>query len=129
MVDFRKLAETHANVPDHELKQAGRAIGGPMGDTHTDYVKRVTAMIKSGEIDYHQPESILQKDVYAALPQEARSKVDLAMVNLVDLLRHITEFYLSDKTPDASPQLQTMIEHLWQMKDTIKNQYGDVFTL
>jgi len=127
MDDFIALAETHADVPDEELKKAGQAIGGPMGAEHTEFVKMITKLITEGTIDFHQPETILNRPVYDVLDEAHRSQVDQAMVNIADMLRHITEFYVSKQTPDSSPQLETMIEQLWLMKNKVEAEHGDVF--
>jgi hypothetical protein len=41
-------------------------------------------------------------------------------------LGQIEHFYRSKDTPNASVELQNMIEHLWQMKQRIEDDY-DVF--
>src|SRR5438270_10115076 len=127
MADLIQSIEEHKDLPEEKQKQAGKAIAGPMGDEHTEFVKKITQMIKDKKINAFEPDTILNKAVYDTLPPEAKGKVDQAKVNIADQLRHVADFYLSKTTPDSSPQLAIMIEHLWQMKDRIEKQYGDVF--
>lgn len=121
------LAEEHKNLSDTAATQAGKAIAGSMTEEHTNFVKTVTALLKSGKVNVHKPETILNAPVYSSLPFSIRGKVDLAAVNVADQLRRVSDFYLSKQTPDASPQLETMIEHLWQMKKRVEERYGNVF--
>ena len=127
MADLTQLAQEHQNLSEAKQKQAGQAIAGPMPDDHKDFVKRVSAMIKAGEIDYHVPDSMLNRAVYDALGEADRAQVDLTKLNVADQLRRVSDFYLSKQTPDESPQLKTMIEHLWQMKHRAEEKYGNVF--
>ncbi|TSC57455.1 MAG: hypothetical protein Greene041619_1142 [Candidatus Peregrinibacteria bacterium Greene0416_19] len=127
MADLTQLVEEHKDLSEAAQKQAGQAIGGAMPDEHKNFLMTVTTLIKAKEIDAFQPRTFLHQDVYDSLSQEAREQVDLSMVNLADLLRHITDFFLSKKTPDESPHLQNMIEQLWLMKDRVEEKVGDVF--
>lgn len=97
-----------------------------MGQTHTQFVKTIAAMVQSGEINVFAPESFYKPGAYESLDEQSRGQADVAMVNIADSLRHIADFYISKKTPDASPQLEQMIEHLWQMKERLEKKFGDI---
>src|SRR4051812_41213410 len=125
--DLKSLIEQHKHLSEEAQKSAGQAIAGAMDEEHTNFLKTVTSLIDSGAIDTAVPETFLKKENYDPLPDDAKRKVDLAMINIADLLRKIAEFYTSKETPDASPHLQGMIEHLWQMKQRVEIPYGDVF--
>ncbi len=127
MTDLASLMGQHKDLSEEDQKKAGQAIAGKMEPRHYDFLKALTAMLKEEKINIHNPETFFKKETYDELDAGARSKVDLATVNIADLLRHIAEFYLSKKTPDESPQLQTMIEQLWTMKERVEKQYGDVY--
>ncbi|MDP7477232.1 MAG: hypothetical protein QF442_02175, partial [Candidatus Peribacteraceae bacterium] len=66
--------------------------------------------------------------VYDSLDETWQDKADLTIVNVANQIRLIQEFMESNETPDESPQLQTMVEHLWQMKQTIEREH-DVFKI
>ncbi len=120
---------TMANAPamsDAAQKKAGAPIGGDMSDEHKEFAKTISRMLESGEIDTENPESFLNKKIYDSLEPEWKAKTDLAMLNIATLLVHIYGFYKSKETPDACPQLATMIEELWQMKSRIES-HADVF--
>jgi methylaspartate ammonia-lyase len=127
MADLASLYDEHKDLSDADAIKAGKAAGGAMGDEHTNFVKLISGMITSGEINPFQPETFFHMDVYNALSEESKQKVDLATINIADQLRHVADFYLSKQTPDASPQLQTMIEQLWQMKERVESVHGDVY--
>ncbi len=126
MTDLNAMIEEHKDLPEKAQVHAGQAIAGDMSAQSTEFLQTVLAMIKDGKIDPNQPESFINKDVYDALDQEWKAKADLASINIAHQLQRIKEFYESDKTPNASPQLETMIASLWQMKQRIEEK-ADVF--
>ncbi len=109
-----------------EQKKTGQPVAGHMDEKYKKFCVDLESMIKTGEIDVNKPETCLNKDVYGKLTEEWKSKVDVALQNIVNLLRHIADFYISKETPNSSPQLQTMIDQLWEMKERTEKDY-DVF--
>ena len=126
MADYLKIIKQNADMPLSDQKKAGQPIGDDMDDEHKNFLKTVIDLLDRKEIDTAKPESFFNKQVYDGLTQEWKDKVDLATVNIADQLRHIEDFYRDKSIPDASPQLQTMIEYLWQMKQRIEDHH-DVY--
>lgn len=126
MPDLHKSIARHQDLSEAKQKRAGQAIAGAMGDEHNRFLQTVIGMIDRKEIDSSDAQSLLKRDVYDSLPQEWKDKTDLELLNLTEQLRHIEQFYRDTSTPNSSPQLQTMIEHLWQVKQRIEEHY-DVF--
>lgn len=129
MVDFASTMSGNQNLSEEEQKKAGQPTGNDMDDEHKNYLKIVIGLLDSKEIRVEEPESLLKSEHYNKLAELERGKVDAALVNIVDQLRQIEIFYRSEKTPDASPQLENMIEHLWQMKNRVESKYGDVYKI
>ena len=127
MADFIQSISAHKDLSVEAQKKAGQAIPGAMGDEHESFVTLILGMLDRKEIDVDKPDTFLKAENYAKLSEEAKAKVDVAKLNIADQLRHVVGFRLSKQTPDAAPQLQTMIEYLWQMKERVEKQYGDVF--
>jgi hypothetical protein len=128
MPDFAKSIKKHQNLPLEDQKKAGQAIAGEMDSKHEDFLKHLIKLLDKKEIDTANPRSFLKDEVYETLNEEWQGKVDIALMNVVDEVRRIEDFYRSKETPNSSPHLQTMIEHLWQMKQRIEEHY-DVFKL
>lgn len=126
MPDFAQTMAKTTVLSEDAQKKAGTPAAGIMADEHTNFVKTISRLLESGAIDVTKPETFLHANVYASLDDEWKSKIDLAMMNMATLLKHIHEFYRSKQTPDASPQLAQMIEELWQMKERIE-VHADVF--
>jgi hypothetical protein len=126
MADFASAMTSPATLSDAAQKKAGAPIPGDMGEEHKHFAETVSKLLESGSIDVTKPESFLNPNVYAALSDEWKAKTDLIIVNIATLLTHIHEFYRSKQTPDACPQLATMIEQLWEMKQRIE-VHADVF--
>ena len=126
MADITHLAKKHQNLSEDDQKKAGQAIAGKMTKEHEDFLKLLITLLDEKQISSSDPQSFIKRDVYDTMPQEWKGKVDVALLNIADQIRHIEEFFRSKQTPNESPHLQTMISHLWQMKQRIEEKY-DVF--
>jgi len=128
MTDIVQLAEQHAGLPEEIQIKAGQALTGDMAAGHEQFMIQLIKMVDDGVLNLLNPTSFLQK-AYQSLDEVQRGKVDLQLINLMDQTRHIYDFYKSVKTPNASPQLQTMVEQLWQMKSKLEEEVGDVLKI
>ncbi|MFA7681920.1 MAG: hypothetical protein WCX61_02720 [Candidatus Peribacteraceae bacterium] len=126
MDNFTSIMAKQTGMTEKEQQKAGQAISGDMGEEHSAFAKTLKKLVDAGEIDPLNPRTFLKQDVYDSLPEEWQEKTDLALMNIANQLVRIVDFWSSKETPDASPQLQTMIEHLWQMKQRIE-EHHDVF--
>lgn len=126
MADYRSTMAKSADLSEDDQKKAGQAIGGDMGEEFKVFVENVSKMLESGEIDVTTPESFLNLPIYEKLDTEWKTKTDAIIFNMATLLTHIHDFYRSKQTPDACPQLETMIKQLWEMKQRIE-VHADVF--
>jgi len=125
--DFHTTMAKHQDtMTEEDQKKAGQTISGDMGDEHKDFMETVLKLIDSKEIDPLNAQSFLNQDVYEGLDEEWKDKTDLALLNIANLIRSIDDVRKHSDSPNESPQLQTMIEHLWQMKQKIEEHY-DVF--
>lgn len=126
MADFTTAIAQHQDLSEEAQKKAGQATGSDMNAQHKKFLADLIAMLDRKEIDATVPPSLLNQKEYTALPQESKDAVDYALLNIADDLRHIEWYFRSSTTPNASPQLQTMIEHLWDMKSRLEEKHGDV---
>lgn len=126
MADFATTMANPTNLSEAAQVKAGAPLTGDMGDEHKRFAVTISTLLESGSIDVTKPETFLNQSVYDQLDQEWKGKTDLAMMNIATLLSHIYDFYKSKQTPDACPQLATMIEQLWEMKERIET-HADVF--
>lgn len=127
MSDYVSQMKSGADLSLNEQKNAGTPIGGDMSDEHKKFVQTLSLLIEKGTIDPANLESFLNPSVYQKLEDSIRAKVDMSLPNIATLLRHIIDFYRSKQTPDACPQLQTMIDQLWEMKERVE-VHGDILT-
>jgi hypothetical protein len=126
MTDFTSAMAQHSNLSEEEQKKAGRATGTTMDAKHVKFLADLIAFLDKKIIDARTPSSFLNQPAYDALPEESRNAIDYALLNISDQVRRIEDYYRSTQTPNASPQLQTMIEHLWDMKSRLEQKHGDV---
>jgi hypothetical protein len=126
MSKFDDKLREYKDLSESAQKQAGKAIAGDMKIDHANFLKTMIGLLDKGDIVASDPQSFLKKDVYDALSEEWKDKVNLSLINIAEQIRLIENFYRSEKTPNSSPHLETMIEHLWQMKERIEKEH-DVF--
>lgn len=126
MADFATTMANPTNLSEAAQVKAGAPLTGDMGDEHKRFAVTISTLLENGSIDVAKPETFLNQSVYDALDQEWKGKTDMAIMNISTLLSHIYDFYKSKQTPDACPQLATMIEQLWEMKERIET-HADVF--
>ncbi|NOS67426.1 MAG: hypothetical protein HOO67_03630 [Candidatus Peribacteraceae bacterium] len=126
MPDFQKAIAVHTEISEEAQKKAGHATGTTMDDKHITFLADLIAMLDRKEMDASVPASLLKKENYDPLPQTAKDLIDVALLNLADQLKRIEAYFRSSQTPNASPQLQTMIEHFWDMKSRLEDKHGDV---
>lgn len=126
MPDFQTAIAVHTDLSESAQKKAGQATGSDMDEEHKKFLADLIGMLDRKEMDPTVPSSLLKKDNYDPLPQEAKDAIDFALLNLADQLKRVEWYFRSKTTPNASPQLQTMIEHLWDQKSRLEEKYGDV---
>ena len=126
MADFVSTIAQHHDLSEDAQKKAGQATGTDMDAKHKTFLAELIAMLDRKEIDASTPSSFLKQNNYDALAEEGKNAVDYALMNLADQLRRVEWYFRSTTTPNASPQLQTMIEHFWDMKSRLVEKYGDV---
>jgi len=129
MPDFASAIGQHQDLSEDEQKRIGRSGGDDMDAEHKNYLALIIGMLDRKDIVLLDPESILKPENYRLLGELDRNRVDAALVNITDQLSRIEHSFRDTRTPDASPELQNMIEHLWQMKNRIESKYGDVYKI
>ncbi len=127
MADLLSSIAAHAGASDDDIKKAGKPAGDDMTATHKKYLAELIAKIDARVIDPFTPSSLVDEAKYNALGELERGKVDLTAVNMASQIQRIEHFFRDKSIPDAAPELQTMIDHLWNMKKTAESQYGSLF--
>ena len=124
--DFLKIMSEPPTLSTEQQKRAGKPPQGNMSEEHKKFLQTVIGLIDSGQIDPYAPESLLNKQIYDSLDEPDQGKIDQALLNIADMVRMIEEFFRSTETPDESPQLQEMIDYLWQIKQRAEKVH-DIF--
>lgn len=126
MADFAQQVAGAKDLSVEEQKKVGAPVQGSITDEHKSFLQTLKQLLKSEEIDPYDPKTFLKSDVYEGLDEEWKDKADLTLQNIAGQLKLISEFLASSDTPDESPQLETMVEQLWQSKQQIE-EHHDVF--
>ncbi|PIQ76570.1 hypothetical protein COU78_02580 [Candidatus Peregrinibacteria bacterium CG10_big_fil_rev_8_21_14_0_10_49_24] len=123
---FLQQVSNRKELTQQQEQSAGTPVAGKMGAKHTSFLSDLFALIDKGDIRTDEPQTFLNQEVYEKLSDEWKDKTDLALTNIANQLRLIDSFRKDTNTPVESPQLQTMVEQLWQMKQRIEEDH-DVF--
>lgn len=126
MPDFAQSINQATDLTEKQQKKAGKPVAGDIDEEHRNFLKTLIKLIDSGEIRPDDPKSFLKPEVYDKLDEEWHEKTDIALMNIAQQVRLINDFRNTNGAPDESPQLQTMVEQLWQMKQQIE-EHHDVF--
>lgn len=124
-------ATTMANTrhpSEKKQKNTARADYKNLTAKHMEILQIILTLVDTQTIDLLRPESLIKEDqrnAYAMLPDEKRRTVDVSLVNMCTQLQHIVEFHRSPHTPDESVELETMIDHLLDMRERL----GEASTL
>lgn len=121
----QKIAKAQ-DLPIEEQQHAGTPLTGAMDPALEKFLHALIKLIDEKQIDPYVPDSFLNKEIYDKLPEAMQGKVDLALVNMVDLVRKIEEYFRSKATPNECPQYENMVATLLQMRDRIE-EHHDVF--
>ena len=108
------------SLSDEQQKKIGQSVPQKMDDKYETFMKEILRLIEKKEIELGKPHSLINEAIFATLSESEQDQVDVALFNISNLLTRIVEFRVSKHTPDESIELQSMIEHLWQMKERIE---------
>lgn len=126
MTDFYSKVAAAKDLTHADQKKAGTPVSGSIRKEHRDFLKTLKKLLDDGEINPDDAKSLLNMDVYDGLDESWKEKTDIMLMNVTQQLGLITQFMESAETPAESPQLQTMVEQLWQSKQQIEKHH-DVF--
>jgi len=125
--DFHKTISDHHkhNLSEDDQKAVGAPVHGSIGDDHKTFLTDLFALLDSGDINADDPQSLVKTEVYEALDEAWKGKVDVALMNIANQVRLIRDLRAATKEKD-SVHLQTMVEQLWEMKQRIE-EHHDAF--
>ncbi len=104
----------HSDLSIEAQVLAGKPLGDSMPSAYVDWLKQLVAAIDAGDFNPNTPQSLLLP-AYRSAPEVDQGKIDVVLPTLADALRHVVDFYRNPATPNACPQLKTMIDHLGDM--------------
>jgi len=94
---------------------------------HEEFLKMLIQTLETGKLETHKPETLYNKAIYEALPEEKQEKASLTAINLMSTIRQIESLWKIDKSP--SFQIQNLVETVFQMKSKFESEHGDVYVI
>lgn len=115
------------DLSEETQKKIGKTLidKGALSEEHKNYFGKIIKLIEEKDIDVTKPESILNTAVYEKLSEQQQGKIDIAYPNICRLLEQIKQIW--DKDHEESYQMKNLVESVWQAKEKIEKECGDVY--
>lgn len=84
-------------------------------------------LVDKGTINLYQPGTLINREVYDGVSEEAKGKADQNALNMLPRIRDIHALMKSN--PEPSFQIQNMVESLRQQKERLEEVGGDLFII
>lgn len=118
-------AETEIN-PDTQA-MLNKPLAGTMDEADKTFLQDVVTKVENKEINLHEPQSLLNKDIYENLPPEQEQKVDMILQTLLFSLRQIVSW--QEAGEQENMQMANMIRDVRIKKENLENEVGDVLKI
>jgi hypothetical protein len=97
------------------------------------FIRDVMSRVFSGEINLHDPQSLIIQDEYAKCPEIVQGKADINAVNFCSKLREIKDLMdiSGGETMFVNPtyQLNALVQELKYKKEQFETTYGNIFKI
>jgi hypothetical protein len=126
---FQEQIDKHAETeikPDAQAR-INKPMEGKMDDADRAFLNDVISKVDSEEVKLHEPQSLLNKDIYEGLPPESEQKVDMLLQTLLFSLRQIKSWH--DAGEQENIQMANMIHDVRIKKENLENEVGDVLKI
>ena len=121
----RQYSDT--DISDSKQKQLNTPLkAGPSRD-HEHYFEFLYDLLTKQKIELVTIQSIIKKEPYKKLSHEQEGSVDLAAANILHFLRQLHQLF--DQNQQRTHQAMQLVEHIWQIKDRVEKEHGDVFII
>ncbi len=131
-MDNKKLVDdtlVNKGVEENVQQMINKPQIDPTGidDSDLEFMEKVIAMVENGTINVHTPATLINKEVYNNLDEQAQGKTDLNAVNLLTDIRQIKNLW--DMGDRESFQIKNLIERMRHTKQRVEKEIGDCFII
>ncbi len=126
-VIYHKIIEEHKEkeITSDMQERLNKPLEKEVKPKYRDYLKFILDLIERKEIDLYRPDTFINKDIYNDLRPEIKSKADITLVNITNMVRQLN--YLYEKGEENSFQLENLVDNIWYTKERIEQVHGDVY--
>jgi uncharacterized protein YciU (UPF0263 family) len=126
---FNEALQKHTDTEINPDTQAmlNKPLAGSMDDADKTFLQDVVTKAEKKEINLHEPQSLLNKDIYENLAPEQEQKVDLILQTLLFSLRQIVSWHEAGEQENV--QMANMIHDVRVKKENLENEVGDVLKI
>jgi hypothetical protein len=103
------------------------ALQGQADPQTMQFLEMIIKLINEGKIVLHNPDTLINHDVYNKLPIEKQSKVEPEAFNLLTAIRDIKDLY--DAGYKDTFQILNDVERLRLTKERLEEFGGDLFII
>ena len=103
------------------------ALQGQADPQTTQFLEMIIKLINEGKIALHNPDTLINHDVYDKLSTEKQSKIEMEAFNLLTAIRDIKDLY--DAGYKDTFQILNDVERLRLTKERLEELGGDLFII
>lgn len=99
----------------------------PYDEADQALLNLIIKLVNEKKINLYSPSSLLNNDIYEALPHEGKAKADQ---NSVIMLTKVREIYnLAQSTSEPTHQLKNLVDSFRLNKESVEKMCGDIFII
>lgn len=112
-----------------EQETLNKPLVDPTGVSPEDqaFLQDIVSKVESGQINPHQPSSLINTEIYDKLSEEQQGKVDINAMTLLSNVRQIKE--LHDLGHTDTYQIQNLVNSCRLMKERVEQDCGDCYII
>ena len=126
---FSDALQQHADTEINPDTQAmlNKPLAGKMDEADKTFLQDVVSKVNSKEINLHEPQSLLNTNIYENLAPEQELKVNMILQTLLFSLRQIVSW--QEAGEEENMQMANMIHGVRIKKENLENEVGDVLKI
>lgn len=124
---FDPKTDNAAIADDTQARLNKPLAGGQLSADERAFLDQVLAYVDSGRINLYDAESLLNKEVHATLTPEAQDKAAQNAFLMLDKLRKMVD--LERSSDDTNYQVKNLVQSVFQNKQRLESESGDIFII
>ena len=124
-----KILGQSQGVTDVAQENLNKPLVDPTGVSDEDraFLNDVLAKVENGQINLHQPSSLINDAIYDNLDDQKQGKADINAMTLLSNVRQIKDLHDLGRTD--THQIQNLVNSCRMMKERVEQECGDCYII